>query len=491
MTIYTAHEELLHMTTDSHERLAKLEEKLKENFLEIEKRLVTLESKPLDFESRVNEVEDLQMLAQLDIVKIKQKEEDQSISLAIEEKLTHIAERVDDVEAKLSRSDGLGANLSKMEQYKREMDQLKTELNEVVLRKESVLKKSLDADLQLDKVNSVFAKIRALDDKTSVESEKISSFEEKTKLKLEQLESLRESLDAKTAQIDEKIKRIDAFLGEGTSGMEEESVQRITLEKNLQDLSRKFEELSSSVNAKELNRVAEEDYVTVVTLEKKLQDIIAKMPSVPGSVGVTDRSSEDFAVKLSEIESSVESLSKRIDQGPSDLTQRLSALETRLNATSPTADSMLLEARSKFQAEAEEKIAQFSSRIDEYAMKMQLEKEQMTKTLNMEELLKIRGEVINHNRMLRDIERNLEISAVRFFSENLEEFAKEVDKRLPQVVTREEFLKELKMVDMRLKKVNPAEVSLVEQRLMEMERKIGDIYAVTRILSAQRPIIVE
>jgi hypothetical protein len=149
------------------------------------------------------------------------------------------------------------------------------------------------------------------------------------------------------------------------------------------------------------------------------------------------------------------------------------------------------DAKQKFEGVVEEKIAYFSSKIDELGMKMQLEKEQITKALNMGELMKIRNDILSQKRVIHDIERNLEISAARFFTENLEEFAKELDKKMPQVVTHDEFAKEIKLLDGRLKKIHAPDTSGIDQRLVLLVRKISEVYAMTRSFSSQQPIIVE
>jgi hypothetical protein len=109
----------------------------------------------------------------------------------------------------------------------------------------------------------------------------------------------------------------------------------------------------------------------------------------------------------------------------------------------------------------------------------------------MDEIMKIRNDIVTQKRMMRDIERNLEISAARFFTENLEEFAKEIDKKLPRVVTHDDFVKEIKALDGRLKRINAPDTSGIEQRMLMVERKINDVYAMTRNFSMQQPIIVE
>src|SRR3989338_2779063 len=88
------------------QRLSNLEDKIKRNFFEVEKRLSSIEVSPKNVEERVKEVEDLQMLSQLEIMKLKEGERQQPIQAQTvvvppdtEKKIIDLLHRVDALES--------------------------------------------------------------------------------------------------------------------------------------------------------------------------------------------------------------------------------------------------------------------------------------------------------------------------------------------------------------------------------------------------------
>ncbi len=62
-----------HETKQLEDRFDRMENKLKTTFLEVEKRLVEIKQQPSDVEDRIQELEDLILLMQLEITKLKEK----------------------------------------------------------------------------------------------------------------------------------------------------------------------------------------------------------------------------------------------------------------------------------------------------------------------------------------------------------------------------------------------------------------------------------
>ncbi len=797
-------------TSNADESIRKLEEKIRGKFFETEKRLVSLEStKPESIEERIKEVEDLQMLSQIEIMKLKERPAavqavQTALPLDIERKINDLLHRMDAIESQKLTEKSADYFISKIVREKKDLENefdrlrsVKKDFEAILKEKEEISKRISDSELNLEKVDTLYSKMKTMDEKISAEVDKIYAMmknigervndsiekagavrktvesriqiaEDRFKLRSDRMEALRDSLNAKLAMVDDKIRELDSFrkiVGDVNvfkAGMEEEAIQRIALEKGLQDLNRRIDDLEEGMNAFDIKKQLEDEYVTMASLEKKMHDfskrfesLDAKTAAVASSINAVMDSKiraieakikevpeikqiRDIYAKMDMFESKFESeaefldytksinnlrekitflektlkttemedyeklekefetlkrslrlaegkdhakISARINQIEAEMkkkedyikleaeletlrrglritegkehakiNQRISEIEailrkaestdyakleaelaalkrslqtaegedhakisarinqieaemkkkedyTRLEAELETLkrslrladgkdhakissriaeieaalktteshdfamlqsrlsglekglmdsgkidhakitkeiseiektlkaaenkvlselrseiealkamqgdikkrveeeilgkEGILDEARQKFQAEVEEKISYFSSKIDELAMKMQLEKEQISKSLNMDELMKIRNDILTQKRAIHDIERNLEISAARFFTENLEEFAKELDKKIPQVVTRDEFAKEIRLFDTRLKRIHAPDTSGIEQRLVLLERKISEIYAMTRNFSMQQPIIVE
>ncbi len=550
------------MTKDLIERLDGIEEKIKGKFFEMEKRVATLEAvKPEGMEERIKEVEDLQMLSQLEIMKFNEHKTEPAaaaapVSLDLEKRLTGLLHRIDGLESQKMTDKSALLYVSKIVSEKKEIEKefdrmrtLKKDFEAILKEKDEISKKIADSELNLEKVDALYSKMKTMDERLSVEMDKIYSMmngieerinesvdkansirktvesrmalaEEKFKLRGDKMETLRDSLNAKLTLVDDKIRELDSFrklIGDVNSfraGMDEEAVQRIALEKSLQDLHRRIDDVAESMDTLDVKKQLEDEYVTVVSLEKKLQDFSRRFDAISSSASTSldskikgleakiketpeTKQIRDLYAKLDNLDARLETGSEYLDvsKAITDLSEKLSSIEAQhkelKEAQALTPDKMIDEAMQRFEQEVEQKISGFSSKVDELGMKMQLEKEQITKALNMDELMKIRNDVVTQKRMMRDIERNLEISAARFFTENLEEFAKEIDKKLPRVVTHEDFVKEIKALDGRLKRIHAPDTSGIEQRLAMFERKINDVYAMTRNFSIQQPIIVE
>ncbi len=615
---------------DIDDRLGKLEDKMKSGFLEAEKRLASFESlKPGVFEERVKEVEDLQMLTQLEIMKLKEKEQVPvaiaKIPAGLEEKTNDLLHRLSALESEKITEKGASYYISKIVKEKKEIESefsrmrsLKKDLETILREKDEISKKISDSELNLEKVDTLYSKMKTIDEKISVEVDKMHNMmrsidervnetveksnsmrktvesrvavaEEKFKQRSDRLEALRDSLNTKLLLVDDKINELDSFrktIGDVNAfkaNVDDESIQRITLEKNLQDLKNQVDEVTDKFNQLDIDKKLEDEFVTIATLEKKLQDFTKKfdmlnsrMSGVSSSINaVVDskmkavetklkevpeiKQMKDLYAKMDMIEAKLETEKEFMDYGDavnslkkklvslettlkkaehqdfSKLQSRLSELEKSLTSSEKIDHANIIKeiadiekslkmaegdvlstinseieaikaaqndmkdkiekeilgkedildaARQKFDQEVEEKITQFSSKIDELRMKMQLEKEQITKSLNMDKLMQIRNEIITQKRQIHDIERNLEISAIRFFTENLEEFSKEIDKKLPSVVTRDEFEKVMK-------KVHMPDIPGLDKRIMLLERKIDDVHNMARRFSVHQPIIVE
>ena len=320
----------------TQESLANIEERIKSKFFEMEKRLASLESaKSESTEERIKEVEDLQMLSQLEIMKTKEAiqampeqrvSQPQAQSSDAERKINDLLQRMDGLESQKMTDKGASYFISKIVKEKKEIENefdrlrsLKKDFDLILREKDEISQRVADSELNLEKVDAFYSKMKTIEERVSVEVDKIynrmksieeridesidrtgavkksienriSSVEEKFKIRSDKLESLRESLNARLALVDDKIRDLDSFrkmIGDVDtfrSGMEEEAIERIALEKNLQDLNKRFDDLNESINPSDINRRLEEDFVTVVSLEKKTQDYSKRFDTLDSKI---------------------------------------------------------------------------------------------------------------------------------------------------------------------------------------------------------------
>jgi len=89
------------------------------------------------------------------------------------------------------------------------------------------------------------------------------------------------------------------------------------------------------------------------------------------------------------------------------------------------------------------------------------------------------------------IDKEVEDKLNREIVKHMSEFAKAMDKRLPSIVSREEYMSFIKDVDNRLRNVESPDLTHLFQRIEMLEQKISQINTMTKDIYNRIPIIVE
>lgn len=514
------------------ERVARLENRAKANFFEMEKRLMALESRSEgpDVLERLHELEDLMLLMQVEGTKLKERTsptiphdlETRLAALettvassaapartagidtgAADDLLKRFSQLEEAMESRPASEKTVSHYFDKLERQKRELvsdlerfKSVKGEMEDIVKEKQEWMQKASQVEISLEKMDTLYSRMRNVEEKMGLEAEKIGSLrdgidekvnasvermslirrdvesklfnmEEKFKAKTEKLDTIRDSLATKLAAIDDKLREVESYrkaMGEVPTFrklLDEESVQRISLEKNLQDLARRFTAFADSIDTKKL----EDEYVTLVSFEKKMQDLANRLQQMEKAI---------LPAVSPGLAADVEAL--KID---------VKDLATRLESVS-TGEEVLDEAASASQAGG--KILGIESKLDELRMKLDLFKQE-SKGAGLDDIVELRKEIAEQRAVVHDIEKSLEASAVRFFSENLEEFAKALEKRLPSLVPRDEYERDSRHLEQKLRGMH--DVSHLESRVAVLEKKINEMLAAMRNVAMRLPVVVE
>ncbi len=532
-----------------------------------------------EIEQRMQEIEDLLLLMQLENTKIKEK-----FSLDITEKPvqeaklpSNLEERISKLEASLSKPaepeipknisgmleamkarvqeiDGVKAKIENaerafkseierleaskipsektFEQYlekisrakydiDRDYDKLKTlrdELEESAKEKQPLIQRISESEINMEKTDTLFTKIKTLEEKIHADIDKIESLkdsidaklrfglekvemtrkdiesriansEEKLKIRVEKMDSIRDSLDTKLRMAGEKITELERFSSdienvkrsvhavssipaEVTSlkkhleelpllkeAVDEEVASRISIEKRLQDVSKRIksmEDLRSSVD---------EESIDIVSIDKRLQDITGKFSEI-----------EDMKSYLSKESASIASIDKRLQ----DANTEISALK---KGEAPEFSQI----KEMFEKEMSKEKAELMAKISE--IRVGLEKE--SKIISESEIKKLYSDVSEQKKVIDNMEKRLEAAAVKFFTENLEEFSKAIDRRLPELVRKEDYDKDLREVARKVQLIESPDITPLSTRVYMLERKIDDVHNLMRSLVTRLPVVVE
>ena len=92
---------------------------------------------------------------------------------------------------------------------------------------------------------------------------------------------------------------------------------------------------------------------------------------------------------------------------------------------------------------------------------------------------------------IQDMETNMKMSTVKVLTHQLNEFAKSLDKRLPNVVAREEYLRQVADINQRLRNIEAPDLAPLGMRVERLEKKIEEVASMMRSVYNRIPIVVE
>ena len=92
---------------------------------------------------------------------------------------------------------------------------------------------------------------------------------------------------------------------------------------------------------------------------------------------------------------------------------------------------------------------------------------------------------------IHDMEKNVKLSSVKMLTQQLNDFAKSMDRKLPNIVAREEYLREVAEINRRLKTIESPDLAPLGSRVERLEKKLDDISHMIRGLHNRVPVVVE
>ncbi len=497
------------------DRLTRLENRTKSNFFEIEKRFADLSEKGEGgSQERMQEIEDLLMLIQLENTKMKESMGSQEAVPSVEtadrisrmeaaleelrpqgtsglpkEALGEINSKFDKLEAEIASVKQSSGNISPkdvdgsvakvsaarldLENSISRFNSLKKDIETGLEEKRDMISKFDRVEVDVEKASAYFTKMKTIEEKINAIASKAESINDgmdsRMKNESERMELIKRDIENSLAATEDKFKsrleKLDAVME--SADVKSQDISRKMGE--LQDISRDFTDVAS------VKAAIDEQTLRIASLERNISAIGKSVSEVRG---IRKEMEEELSIRGS--------LEKKLN----DISYNISLLGD-MNSR--------LEDESAARAALESRLQDLSSELaDMRRMKAEIDSavkteiiEELGGALHIDEIRSISSEIAEHRKVIQNLKADLEIAAARFFTNNLEEFARALDKKFPGFVSREEYARSLQEISQRLKTIEAPDLSPLSARVEMAERKLEDVHAMMQSLANTMPIVVE
>lgn len=233
------------------------------------------------------------------------------------------------------------------------------------------------------------------------------------------------------------IKNLAKRMKDATAALEEDSISRIAFEKRIMDFESKLSYLKSA-EVGDIKKLAEEFRSEKELLEKESVNRIsveARVKELESKLTKMDESVDESVEEVEELDVDRVSMEKRLHDAEDELTR-------------------MREVVSKIESVEGGDIAKLSTR-------------------------------------LQDMEGNMKMTTIRLLTQQLNEFAKSLDRRLPNVVSKEEYSRQIAELNRRMQTIEAPDLSPLGTRVERLEKKVDEIANMMRSMYNRIPIVVE
>jgi chromosome segregation ATPase len=366
-----------------------------------------------------------------------------------------------------------------------------TEKNEDMFAelKKTIKPQKIDMEKYIDKINSSMAKTNsALQRIESMEGEIETikdSIRETAQPDIERIQSSIDNLNERLSEIDNKLSDFatkndlenlkNAIKGEAISDKilkelellrstdREQTTVHKSIEKRIQDLEKETTALKVAESA--------EGKVNIRDMEDRMAQLTNKL-----NIFVTKSDLENLKNAISEkrfMDEEQTTIHKSIEKRMQDIEKEITSL--------------------KIAGSAEEKadIRDVEDNITKLMNIIEDEKRKRASILKNVQELENEIDLLRKEKTKELIGKEIEDKFNKAIVKQLGKFAKVMDNRLPNIVTREEYISFIKDVDKRLQSIKPLDFSHLIRRIEMLENQINEINTIARDVYNRIPVIVE
>jgi chromosome segregation ATPase len=382
---------------------------------------------------------------------------------------------------------------------------------------------------EMEELTKAFKQVEDLSKQVEEKSRKIADSEQKIKeieqlaerFKKTELGSIKEMIDKEAMdRISTQKEFADAVqkLAERVKGVESSkltsslsSAQGIDqkeiewIQKKFNDISRDIDDLRKSRSTTVVEAKGDTDWI-----DKKLRDMEKAMQEVQKNVEemrktpavVTAKADTDWIEKrFKELEKGIDEVKKLPVKEKAekitlpDSVKNLDKFQEELNKKLQDI-IMAIDQESASRAATDKKVQDLAMKLSKLGGETHETKEPSSKEAkDTENLAKLRQEILAeleaNRRIMGNLKNNLEITATNFFAKNMEEFAKSIDKKLPEYITKDEYRRSIYDISRKLERIEAPDISSIEQRMQEVELDLLNIAKLVKGIGTRMPIIVE
>ncbi|MBI4014395.1 MAG: hypothetical protein HY365_00385 [Candidatus Aenigmarchaeota archaeon] len=443
-----------------------------------------------------------------------------NIEETLDRKLGELNNFTKDLESKVS------GNLNEMERARKgvdvKIDAMEEKIQARLVRLDAV-KESLDNKFreiqsrmgELKELESKVAQLAALKPEHDPASDK-------TARAVRELQERFEEESAMRASVDKAMQEIKKKLGDVDRAKRDIENQRATavdmakgswnyaanLEKRIAELEHelvKMGNMEMELGNETASRLATEKDVEdakkkISSLEKGMMRLfraqaakapgdITKTTEEPGKVSLLQNDVKELRARLEEESALRASMAKSVLHGAHNYDYSSSINALKKEAAAPVKNTAV--STPEMQQELDRHITDFNNQMNAVRSRILQEGEQFSQFVKDSDIVKLRHEMQEHHKTLKSIDKKIEKSATKFFAENLEEFAKALDRNMPAFVTRDRYEQDIKRIDSTLKNISAPDIAPLYDRMDMLERDVGQLVLSLRTMLMRVPIVVE
>src|SRR3989344_4525863 len=296
--------------------------------------------------------------------------------------------------------------------------------------------------------------------------------------------------EAYTANVEKRVKDLEAHIqhiARLKMELENESVKRLADEKVISDIKRRFSSIEARVEK-------------IATVPSEMQAMLAAVEHLRHNADSEAEARASLEQGINEMRQKLQGMEtawKGIDAGAAPaigpaFMDKITGMQKRLDgierkaAENPAAAGYAMAGN-----ELNAHLADFSNQMNALRGRLMQESSEFSQFMKQNDINQFRKEMKEHHKMLRSIDKKIEKSAMRFFAENLEDFAKALDRRMPAMVTREAYDRDMKALAEKLGKIEAPESAALYERMDSLERDIGRTIVAMRSMMSRVPVVVE
>lgn len=282
-----------------------------------------------------------------------------------------------------------------------------------------------------------------------------------------------EKISSLQAQLAAKVKEVEFAVQEATA--------------KLQQLSELDEVAHLRKDVSGIKAQLEENFVGDSSVHKKISDLESRLGYVHALRDELSASRREFDEKSKRMDALVE----ENFVGDSSVHKRIGGIEAHLKSL----DAMRREINVVRAEMAETKgasgetkatIASFGKRLQD--LEVRLRGFSQLEHIDFDKLME---EIRRSRKSVDDFEKDMKAQAMGFLAEQLNEFARTMDKRLPELVTKGAYLHDMTVMNNKLRTIEAPDMSYLNNRMSLLEDKVREISEMMRSIYNRLPVVVE